>query len=320
MMTAIESLEDSFGAMLDISRLDAGVVQPAPQTFPIRDVFRRLYQQFGGDAEGRDLALRFRATRRVVTSDPLLLERVLANLVQNALRYTKRGGVLVAARRHANGIALEVWDTGLGIPADKLEMIFREFYQIDNPERDRSRGLGMGLAIVQRLCSLLQHPLEVHSRVGRGSLFRIVVPPGEVAAIDSTPTQADTLPPRKTGTITVLLIDDERAIREATRELLRPMQVNVITAATIGEAVTLAKESTDQIDMILSDWRLRGQENGLDAVRAIRAIAGQGTPAVLITGDTSPELLKHAHEGGLVVLHKPLQPRQLVRLIKHLRR
>jgi two-component system, sensor histidine kinase len=319
MMNAIESLEESFGAMLDISRLDAGIVQAAPQTFPIRDVFRRLYQQFGGDAEARDLALRFRATRRIVRSDPLLLERILANLVQNALRYTRRGGVLVAARRHAEGVALEVWDTGLGIPADKLEMIFREFYQIDNPERDRSRGLGMGLAIVQRLCHLLRHPLAVRSREGRGSVFRIVVPEGDVNAL-AVSKEAETLPPRKTGTITVLLIDDERAIREATRELLRPMQVNVIVAATIAEAVASAEESTEQIDMILSDWRLRGQENGLEAVRAVRVVSGEGTPAVLITGETSPELLKQAHEAGLVVLHKPLQPRQLIRLIKHLRR
>jgi len=319
MMTAIESLEESFGAMLDISRLDAGIVQAAPQTFPIRDVFRRLYQQFGGDAEARDLALRFRATRRIVSSDPLLLERILANLVQNALRYTRRGGVLVAARRHATGVALEVWDTGPGIPTDKLEMIFREFYQIDNPERDRSRGLGMGLAIVQRLCHLLQHPLEVRSREGRGSVFRLVVPEGDVNAL-AVSKEAETLPPRKTGTITVLLIDDERAIREATRELLRPMQVNVVVAATIAEAAACAEKSTERIDMILSDWRLRGQENGLEAVRAVRAISGEGTPAVLITGETSPELLKQAHEAGLVVLHKPLQPRQLIRLIKHLRR
>jgi CheY-like chemotaxis protein len=319
MMDAIESLEESFGAMLDISRLDAGIVQTAPQTFPIRDVFRRLYQQFGGDAEARDLAFRFRATRRIVQSDPLLLERILANLVQNALRYTRRGGVLVAARRHAAGVALEVWDTGFGIPADKLEMIFREFYQIENPERDRGRGLGMGLAIVQRLCHLLRHPLEVRSREGRGTVFRLVVPEGDVNAL-AIAKEAETLPPRKTGTITVLLIEDERAIREATRELLRPMQVNVIVAATIAEAVEFAEKSTEQIDMILSDWRLRGHENGLEAVRAVRVVSGEGTPAVLITGETSPELLKQAHEAGLVVLHKPLQPRQLIRLIKHLRR
>jgi two-component system, sensor histidine kinase len=320
MMTAIESLEESFGAMLDISRLDAGVVQTSPQTFPIRDVFRILYQQFGGDAEARDLALRFRATGRVVRSDPLLLERVLANLVQNALRYTRQGGVLVAARRRPGGIGLEVWDTGLGIPDDKMEMIFQEFYQIDNPERDRGRGLGMGLAIVRRICNLLDHPLEVRSRLGRGSVFCVVVPAGDVNAIDQTLPDADTLPPRKLGTVTVLLIDDERAIREATRELLRPLHVDVIVAATIAEAVALAKNSSEPIDMILSDWRLRGQENGVDAVRAVRSVCGDATPAVLITGDTSVDLLKLAHESGLVVLHKPLQPRQLVRLVKHLRR
>jgi two-component system, sensor histidine kinase len=320
MMSAIESLEDSFGAMLDISRLDAGVVQAVLHTFPVRDLFRRLYQQFGGDAEARSLSLRFRASGRIVRSDPLLLERVLANLVQNALRYTRQGGVLVAARRHPQGVALEVWDTGPGIPDDKKEMIFREFYQIDNPERDRTRGLGMGLSIVRRLCGLLEHSLQLRSAPGRGSVFRVIVPAGEASAIDDPLTEADTLPPRKTGTVTVLLIDDERVIREATRELLRPMQVEVIAAATIAEAVQLATASPEPIDLILSDWRLSGPQNGVDAVRAVRAVCGESTPAILVTGDTSTDLLKLAHESGLVVLHKPLQPRQLVRLVKHLRR
>ncbi|HYC10728.1 MAG TPA: response regulator, partial [Steroidobacteraceae bacterium] len=128
------------------------------------------------------------------------------------------------------------------------------------------------------------------------------------------------LPPRKLGVVTVLLIDDELAIREATRELLRPLHVDVLTAGTIAEAVELAGEARDRLDLILSDWRLRGQENGVEAVRAVRAVAGEATPAMLITGDTSPELLKLAHESGLVILHKPLQPRVLVRLVKHLRR
>ena len=320
MMSAIEALETSFGAMLDISKLDAGLVEKAARTFPIRDIFRRLYQQFGGDAEAHDLALRFRATRRIVRSDPLLLERVLANLVQNALRYTRQGGVLVAARRHCRGVALEVWDTGVGIPEDQKDMIFREFYQVDNPERDRGRGLGMGLAIVQRLCNLLEHPLEVDSKPGRGSVFRVLVPEGEASAIDATPGEADTLPPRKSGTVTVVLIDDERAIREATRELLRPLHVDVLVAATIAEAMEVAKAAPERIDLILSDWRLRGEENGIAAVRAVRSVSGDATPAVLITGDTSPELLKLAHESGLVILHKPLQPRHVVRLVKHLRR
>jgi signal transduction histidine kinase len=320
MMASIEALETSFGAMLDISRLDAGIVHAQPQSFPVRDVFRRLYQQFGGDAEARDVSLRFRAARRVVLSDPQLLERVLANLVQNALRYTRRGGVLVAARRRAPGVALEVWDTGVGIPAEKLELIFEEFYQIDNPERDRSRGLGMGLAIVRRLCNLLGHPLEVRSKPGRGSMFRVVVPPSSPDGPTQPSLEAETRPPRTDVQVTVLLIDDERAIREATRELLRPLQVDVLVAATIAEAVELAQQATAPIDVVLSDWRLRGTETGVEAVRAVRKICGEATPAVLVTGDTSAEVLTLAHENALVVLHKPLQPRELLRLIRRLQR
>jgi signal transduction histidine kinase len=320
MMASIEALETSFGAMLDISRLDAGVVRAAPQSFPVRDVFRRLYQQFGGDAETHDISLRFRAARRLALSDPQLLERVLANLVQNALRYTRQGGVLVAARRHAAGVALEVWDTGVGIPAEKLELVFEEFDQIDNPVRDRSRGLGMGLAIVRRLCNLLGHPLEVRSRPGHGTMFRVVVPAGGAADPTQPTLEADTLPPRTDVRVTILLIDDERAIREATRELLRPLQVDVLVAATIAEATELARQAAAPIDMILSDWRLRGTETGVQAVRAVRRICGEATPAVLITGDTSAEVLTLAHENGLIILHKPLQPRELLRLIGRLDR
>jgi len=320
MMSSIEALDTSFGAMLDISRLDAGVVRPAPQSFPVRDIFRRLYQQFGGDAETRDISLRFRAARRIVHSDPQLLERVLANLVQNALRYTPQGGVLVAARRHGPNVALEVWDTGVGIPPEQRDLIFEEFYQIDNPERDRSRGLGMGLAIVRRLCNLLGHSLEVQSRPGRGSMFRVVVPTGTPHDPNQPSLEAETRPPRTDVQVTVLLIDDERAIREATRELLRPLQVEVLAAGSATEAVDLARQSPVPIDMILSDWRLRGTENGIEAVRALRKICGEATPAVLVTGDTSADVLRLAHESGLVVLHKPLQPRELLRLIRRLQR
>ncbi len=321
MMSSIEALETSFGAMLDISRLDAGIVKAEAQSFPARDLFRRLYQQFGGDAEARDISLRFRAARRLVLSDPQLLERVLANLVQNALRYTRQGGVLVAARRRGTGsVSLEVWDTGVGIPAEKLGLIFEEFYQIDNPERDRSRGLGMGLAIVRRLCNLLGHSLEVHSKPGRGSTFRVVVPMGSPHDPAQPALEAETRPPRTDVRVTLLLIDDERAIREASRELLLPLGVDVLIAATITEAVELAQRATAPIDVILSDWRLRGTETGVDAVRAVRKICGEATPAVLVTGDTSAEVLTQAHENGLVVLHKPLQPRELLRLIRRLQR
>jgi signal transduction histidine kinase/CheY-like chemotaxis protein len=320
MMKSIEALESSFGAILDISRLDAGAVQPNVQVFPVRDVFRRLYLHYAGDAEIADISLRFRAAGRLVRSDAQLLERIVSNLIQNSLRYTLRGGVLVAARRRAGHVSIEVWDSGIGIAADKLDLIFQEFYQIDNPERDRSKGLGMGLAIVRRLSDLLGHELEVRSTPGRGSVFRLLVPSAIEGAPDAAQLGADTLPPRIERNVTVLLIDDERAIREAMRELLTPLHVTLLAAGTIDEACRMAGATRQPIDLVLSDWRLRGDEDGIEAVRRVRRLSGASTPAVLITGETSPEIVKLAHACGLVVLHKPLQPKELLRLIKPLAR
>jgi signal transduction histidine kinase len=320
MMKSIEALENSFGAILDVSRLDSGAVQPNVQVFPVRDVFRRLYMHYAGDAELADISLRFRAAGRLVRSDPQLLERIVSNLIQNSLRYTRAGGVLVAARRRAGQVSIEVWDSGVGIPPDKIDLIFQEFYQVDNPERDRSKGLGMGLAIVRRLTDLLGHRLEVRSTPGRGSVFRVQVPGAIEGAPDAAQLGADTLPPRIDRNVTVLLIDDERAIRDAMRELLAPLHVDLLVAATIEEACRIAAAATQPIDLILSDWRLRGDEDGIDAVRQVRRLTGPATPAVLITGETSPEIVKLAHASGLVVMHKPLQPKELLRLINRLSR
>ena len=320
MMKSIEALENSFRAILDISRLDAGQVQPNVQIFPVRDVFRRLYMHYAGDAELADISLRFRAAGRLVRSDPQLIERIVSNLIQNSLRYTRTGGVLVAARRRAGQVSIEVWDTGIGIPGDKLDLVFQEFYQVDNPERDRSKGLGMGLAIVRRLSNLLDHPLEVRSQPGRGSVFRVLVPGALEGAPDAAQLGADTLPPRIENAVTVLLIDDERAIRDAMRELLAPLHVDLLAAATVDEACRMALASPRPIDLILSDWRLRGEDDGIEAVRRIRRLTGATTPAVLITGETSQEIVKLAHGSGLIVMHKPLQPKELLGLITPLSR
>jgi signal transduction histidine kinase len=320
MMKSIEALENSFGAILDVSRLDAGAVQPNVQVFPVRDVFRRLYMHYAGDAELADNSLRFRAGGRLVSSDPQLLERIVSNLIQNSLRYTRTGGVLVAARRRAGQVSIEVWDSGIGIAADKIDLIFQEFYQLDNPERDRSKGLGMGLAIVRRLSDLLGHRLEVRSRPGRGSVFRLLVPGAIEGAPDAAQLGADTLPPRIEHNVTVLLIDDERTIRDAMRELLTPLHVDLLAAATIDEACRMVRAVRQPIDLILSDWRLRGDEDGIEAVRRVRRLSGATTPAVLITGETSPEIVKLAHASGLVVMYKPLQPKELLRLITPLAR
>lgn len=319
MLRATEALEQSFAAILDISRLDSRSVKPNIQDFSVRDLFRLIYLQFAGDAEQRGIALRFRAAGRMIRSDPKLLERALANLVQNALRYTKEGGVLVAARRGAGGrVRLEVRDSGIGIAEDQRELIFREFYQVENPERDRARGLGMGLAIVRRICDLLGHELQLASRPGCGSTFRLLVPAVEAGVPSELQLDADTLPPRAARRLTLLLIDDEQAIRESMTEFLAPQQIQVLAVATIQEALDHARQPGVQIDVIVSDLRLRAGEDGVQAIRQLRAILGAGTPAVLMTGESSPDRLREAHESGVVVLYKPVSARQFLDMIDRL--
>ncbi|HSQ72105.1 MAG TPA: HAMP domain-containing sensor histidine kinase, partial [Rubrivivax sp.] len=194
LMLAIDGLDRSFNAMLDISRLDGGALIPRLQTFPLRDMFRRLHMQYAGQAEFAGLGLRFSPSGKSVTSDPQLLERIVGNLVQNAIKYTSRGGIVVVARSTAHAVNIEIWDTGCGIATRELPRIFDEFYQVGRAERERRRGLGMGLAIVKRLARLLGHRLEVHSAPGRGTMFRVGVAIGGLPGIQDDLEPADTVP------------------------------------------------------------------------------------------------------------------------------
>jgi CheY-like chemotaxis protein len=311
MARAVDALEDSFGAMLDVSRLDAGVVQPNLQTFPIRDVFRRLHMHCVGEAEINGLSLRLKPGGKLVTSDPQLLERILANLVHNGIRYTREGGVVVVARSRAGHTSIEVWDTGVGISADQLPKIFNEFYQVANEGRDRSKGLGMGLAIVKRLVLLLGYELEVRSRPGKGTVFRLLMPATALAELPSMVLGADTIPSAPDDDRTVLVIDDEEAIRSGMKELLESWGCTVLLAGSLAEARAVVRSHIGVIDVVVSDLRLAGQEDGLQAIAEVRAIYGAPLPAILITGDTSPQEVRRAHEGGHPVLFKPVRSRDL---------
>lgn len=319
MMRSIEALDKSFEAMLDISRLDARVIEPHLQSFPVRDVFRRLQMNFAGVAEEAGLQLRFRPGGKVVKSDPQLLERILANLVQNALRYCRSGGVVVAAREWNGGFNIEVWDTGIGIADEELPKIFDEFYQVANPERDRTKGLGMGLAIVKRLTLLLDHTLTVRSRVGCGTLCRLHIEGTGLDQMEEFTVGAETVPPVSDEAGTLIVIDDEEAIRAGMAELLGQWGYVVHAAATIDEALALARAHHGLIDVVISDLRLRGVEDGIDAIERVRQACGHKVPAVLVTGDTSREQLLRAHASGNVVLFKPVQPKELINVLKRLR-
>jgi two-component system, sensor histidine kinase len=317
MTRAVDALEDSFSAMLDVSKLDAGIVQPSVQTFPIRDVFRRLHMQCASEAEEKGLLLRFKPGGKLVTSDPQLLERILANLVHNAIRYTSKGGVIALARTRHDRTSLEVWDTGVGITSDQLPQIFNEFYQVENQGRDRSMGLGMGLSIVKRLVLLLGYELEVASVPGRGTVFRVLVPPTQFEEMPSMVLGADTIPSPPDDGRTVLVIDDEAAVRAGMNELLEGWGFTVLLAGTIAEARAAVLCHNGVIDVVVSDLRLANSEDGLRAIDEVRRTYGAPLPAILITGDTSPDEVKRAHAGGHPVLFKPVRARDLSEALRH---
>lgn len=318
LVRSIDGLDRSFNAMLDISRLDAGTVEPNLQRFPLRDLFRRLHMHFAGQAEQAGLGLRFYPGGKSVTSDPQLLERLLGNLIQNAIRYTQEGGVVVVARTTRAWTNVEVWDTGAGIAPEELPRIFDEFYQVGRGGRARERGLGMGLAIVKRLAQLLGHRLEVASQPGRGTMFRVGIAVGGLAELQDMTAAADTLPmplpvaqPR-----TVLIVEDEASIREGLTVLLQEWGYQALAAATAVQAADLVRRLDTPPDLVLSDLHLGDGPDGLAAIEAIRGECGFEVPAILVTGDTSHEELRRATDSGHPVLFKPVQPRKLLNALR----
>jgi signal transduction histidine kinase/CheY-like chemotaxis protein len=334
---ALRGLSHLLAALLDISRLDAGVVDIHPEPLRLQAVFDQLRAEFGPDAQRRGLRLRFHPTRLVVTSDAVALKRVLGNFIGNALRYTSQGGVLVATRTRggAAGEALiEVWDTGPGIPESDLESIFDEFVQLGNGERKREQGLGLGLAIVRRLASSQGQRVSVQSRVGRGSVFRLHLPqapagatstatgrhlhpvhpaqPAHSATPEAAPAvRADSLAPSRV----LMLIDDDPDVLGATATLVATLGVRVLTAESLQQA--LDHPGLPQVDVLLVDYRLPGGVTGPRAVEQINRRLGRPLPAILVTGDTAPERLREATASGLSLLHKPLDPDALLRALHH---
>lgn len=305
---AMRSLLDS---LLDISRLDAGVIEPEISAVPLLGVFDQLGMEFAPQAAAKGLELSVVPADYWVRSDAALLQRILRNLLTNAIRYTAKGKILLGARRAGSSVRIEVWDTGIGIDHDTLDHIFEEFYQADNPERDRSRGLGLGLAIIKRLATLLGHNLGVRSWPGRGSVFEITLPlTEEPSAADYHERHAS----QPAGTLQgrlALLIDDDPIILEGTEAMLEDWGCRVITAASISDAVETVRGTGIIPDVIMADLRLRGAETGLDAVAALNKILARPVPAIIVTGDTDPNRIKQASASGLAILHKPVEPEDL---------
>jgi two-component system, sensor histidine kinase len=304
---------DMLNTLLDFSRIESGVLNPQVSSFHLQPLLHRIEAEIAPQADAKQLLYRTRDTVLAAQSDPALVELILRNLVSNAVRYSERGGILVCARTQQAGavVTLEVWDTGVGIAPEHLGEIFREFHQLGNPERDRHKGLGLGLAIAKGLADQLGHHLSVRSVPGRGSCFRLSMPAAQgVVARDHHDHGVPMLPLH----LQVLVIDDDVLVQEAMRQLLQRWQCHCMTAESVEQALSLEWPSPPQL--ILSDYRLRNQATGAQAIAQLRTYWGTDIPAILLTGDTAKERLREAISTGIPLLHKPVSPQQLHQMIK----
>jgi signal transduction histidine kinase/CheY-like chemotaxis protein len=310
MNLALQALSTQLDALLDVSKLDAGVIPVNPRNFDLRPMLVQLRDDFEPLAARKRLTLAFDAPQQVIChTDPLLLERVLRNLLDNAIKYSDRGSIRFGVRpilSPANSTVFQVKvyeiyvaDQGCGIEVAEQERVFEEFYQIDNPQRDRARGLGLGLSIVRRLADLLDLGLQMQSTLGDGTRFALTLKGG--VATQDAPAKLQVELPALQG-INVLVIDDEVAVREGMRAVLEAMGCTVQLAQGSLGALALAAQAPP--DIVLADFRLRGFDDGISAVRQLRAVYPD-LPALLVSGDTAPQRLRDAQMAGLKLLHKP---------------
>lgn len=310
--TSLDTINKLLNALLDISRLESGAIVPEKKDFPLRDVMDWIITDNKQQAEEKGLQLEYYLCDSIVHSDPLLLERIIENFVNNAIRYTSQGGVTIECRPSFNTTVISVSDTGIGIPADELQLIFEEYYQLDNPMRDRHKGLGLGLSIARHIAGLLGHRLDVHSTQGQGSTFSIEIPLGKPAAkqaeLQMTRPDVDEVQP-----LVILLVENDEAVADATIMLLKAANFKVYWTSSGDDALKHVTNGANP-DVLICDYRLPG-EKGTEVIRSVRQAMDRNIPAILLTGDTS---LKESKLAGLVkctMLHKPVDANRLITLI-----
>jgi signal transduction histidine kinase len=295
--------------LLDFSRIEAGVVEPQMQSFHLQPLLNKIENELAPQADAKGIVYRSRETDAAVHADPALVALILRNLVSNAIRYTERGGVLVGCRARGEALLVEVWDTGIGIEPSQHQAIFREFHQLGNAERDRRKGLGLGLAIAQGLARALGQQLTLVSKPGRGTVFRFSLPVARIGVVAGSADIATSGP--NVFDVRVLVIDDDESVRTGMRQLLDAWGCECDVADSIEEAQSLARARPP--GLVISDYRLRELRTGAEAIAALRAELGAELPALLITGDTAPQRLREARASGVPLLHKPVLPSELYR-------
>lgn len=318
----LSAMSAMLNALLDINEIEAGTVRAEMVTFPLRDLFDRLREEFGYRAHSQRLEFRVVPCGLSIHSDPVLLEQIIRNLLSNALKYTERGKVLLGCRRRKGMLSIEVWDTGVGIPDEELQAIFEEYHQLDNAARERSRGLGLGLSIVKRLGILLDHRIGVRSRVGKGSVFAIeVIPPPTGAA-----PQVKSLWHGKIGrpvsdshrTGMILVVEDDPEVRELLELLLKDEGHHAVAAPDGAAALELVARETVRPDLVLADYNLPNGMNGLEFAAKLRERLQCQIPVIILTGDISTGTLRDIALQNCVQLNKPVKLHELTKVIQRL--
>lgn len=318
---SLETMEDLLRTLLDISKLDAGVVEPDITDVALEPMLASLKSDFQPLAFQKGLKLKFLSGNAVVHSDRTMLRRILQNIISNAIRYTRTGGVLVGIRHRPGTIRIDVADTGCGIPEDEYEAIFEEFHRApQGAEADiAGGGLGLGLSIVRRMAGALGHPIAFTSTVGRGTIFHLDVPAADIAFLDPAPALAEERP-RGYGLFDtkVLLIEDDPAVREAMTVLLERWQCTVRAAASTTQALKTLGDAAWVPDIVIADQHLEGGDLGSVTIAAVRDHLKRDVPALIVTADTTEAVARAARDAGVELMRKPLKPAQLRALLAHL--
>ena len=317
---ALSAMNELFNALLDISKLDAGLLSPQVTEFPVSKLLDRVDTTFTGAAREKGLSLRVVSSSAWVRSDFILLERIVFNLVSNAVRYTSSGGVVVGCRKRGVNLRIEVWDTGTGVPQDQQQNIFGEFCRLGAPGGEGRSSLGLGLAIVDRLCQLLGHSVSLTSILGKGSCFSVAVP--RVAArpeIGESSAPVDPLMETSDRKL-VVVVDDDPLVLEAMGGLLRSWGYYLRVVGTNYEALARVADRDSPPDLIISDYHLAGEKTGIEVIEGLRRALSAKIPAFLVSGDTSPDLLRQARASGYHLLHKPVDPMTLRAMVSYVMR
>ena len=316
----LSAMSSMLNSLLDINQIEAGIVRPQIARFPISDLLSRLNDEFIYHAQSQKIELRIVSSGASIDSDPRLLEQMIRNLIGNALKYTQQGKVLVGCRRHKDVLWIEVWDTGIGIPEKDYNAIFGEFQQLDNSAHERSRGLGLGLSIVQRLGDLLGHKISVRSKPGKGSVFRIEVacPLGRMESEPISPNSLSNSVPTAHHPGAVLVVEDDPELRELLEVLLRDEHHHVATAHDGIAALTLFEHGAIRPDIILTDFNLPAGMNGLQFAEKVRERFHLEIPVIILTGDISTGTLRDIALQNCIQLSKPVNVKQLTAVIQGL--